>query len=325
MTVSREKWLAGIDIGGTTIKLAFLTEAGEVKTKWEIPTAINEGGTKVVKDIGQTIREKLSELGQESDTVIAAGVGAPGFLEIETGFVYEAINLGWKDFALKDELEHELGVSVSVDNDANIAALGEMWLGAGDGAQDVLFITLGTGVGGGVIANGQILHGANGMAGELGHITSVPEGGRQCNCGKTGCLETVSSATGIVQLASDLLPEYPDSTLLPLHNDGKLTARDVIVFAEDGDICAKAVVEKSMFYLGFALANLANTLNPSRIVIGGGVSKGGQTLLDPLNDTYSKFVLKRVKEAADIKIAELGNDAGIVGAAWIAKEAKRKA
>ena len=290
----KEKWLAGIDIGGTTIKLAFLTESGELKTKWEIPTDANQGGLKVVKDIGETIREKLLDLNKEADILQAIGVGAPGFLEMETGFVYEAINLGWKDFALKDELEHELGVPTAIDNDANLAALGERWLGAGDGAKDVLFITLGTGVGGGVIANEKILHGANGMAGELGHITVIPENGKQCNCGKTGCLETVSSATGIVQLAMEMIPDYPSSTLAPLMNENKITARDVLVFAGEGDEGAKAVVAKSMFYLGFVIANLANTLNPSRIVIGGGVSKGGQTLLDPLIETYTKFVLKRV-------------------------------
>ncbi|MBM0064371.1 ROK family glucokinase [Alkalicoccobacillus gibsonii] len=320
-----EQWLAGIDIGGTTVKLSFITEDGAILEKWEIPTNTDQGGVMVVQDIGKSIQEKLSTLGKGIDQLGAAGVGAPGFLEMETGFVYEAINIGWKDFALKEELEKQLGIPVSVDNDANIAALGEMWQGAGDGARDVLFITLGTGVGGGVISNGQILHGANGMAGELGHITSIPEGGRPCNCGKTGCLETVSSATGIVQLALEFLPQHPESSLKAFEQEGTLSARAVIEQADAGDACATAVVEKSMYYLGFAIANLANTLNPSRIVIGGGVSKGGQTLLNPLNDTYSKFVLKRVKEAADIKIAELGNDAGIVGAAWIAKEAKRKA
>lgn len=323
--MSTEQWLVGIDIGGTTVKLAFVSKEGTILNKWEIPTNTEQGGAMVVQEITASIQAKLVELGKSMDHLDAAGVGAPGFLEMETGFVYEAINIGWKDFALKEELEIALNIPVAVDNDANLAALGEMWKGAGDGAQDVLFITLGTGVGGGVISNGQILHGANGMAGELGHITSIPEGGRPCNCGKTGCLETVSSATGIVQLALEFLPEYPDSSLVPFKQEGTLTAREVFVHAEACDACATAIVEKSMYYLGFAIANLANTLNPSRIVIGGGVSKGGQTLLNPLNDTYSKFVLKRVKEAADIKIAELGNDAGIVGAAWIAKEAKRKA
>ncbi|TSB46707.1 ROK family glucokinase [Alkalicoccobacillus porphyridii] len=323
--MGEEKWLVGIDIGGTTIKLAFITESGEIISKWEIDTSKDGSGSSVVNDIGRAVRGNLSELGKQPEIITAVGAGAPGFLEMETGFVYEAINLGWKDFALKDELEQELGVPVAIDNDANIAALGEMWRGAGDGAKDVLFITLGTGVGGGVIANGEILHGSNGMAGELGHITAVPENGWLCNCGKAGCLETVSSATGIVKLAAEIIPSHPESTLKPLLEKEQLTAKDVFVAAEKEDRAALAVVEKSMYYLGFALANLANTLNPSKIVIGGGVSKGGQTLLKPLIDVYAKFALKRVYEAADIKIAQLGNDAGIVGAAWIALEAKRKA
>ncbi len=172
-----DKWFVGCDIGGTTVKLAFVSEDGEIITKWEIPTDTSNGGENITVDIGQAIKDKCSELNEPYDRLQAIGVGAPGFIEMETGFIYHAVNIGWKDFALKEELEKETGLSVTVDNDANIAALGEMWKGAGDGAKDLLCVTLGTGVGGGLVINGQIVHGVNGMAGEIGHLTSAPEGG----------------------------------------------------------------------------------------------------------------------------------------------------
>ncbi|GAE30738.1 ROK family glucokinase [Halalkalibacter hemicellulosilyticus] len=312
-----DKWYVGVDIGGTTIKLGFVTEAGEIVTKWEIPTDTNNGGRNITIHIGQAIKSKCSELNESYDRLQAIGVGAPGFIEMKTGFIYQAVNIGWKDFALKDELEKETGLQVTVDNDANIAALGEMWKGAGDGAADLLCVTLGTGVGGGLVTNGQILHGVNGMAGEIGHLTSIPEGGAPCNCGKTGCLETIASATGIARLAKEAIDKNPQTTLA---NKAEVTSKEVFEAAAEGDEVALEVVDEVCFHLGLALANIANTVNPAKIVIGGGVSKAGDHLLNPLAREFNRFALGRVASGAEFKIASLGNDAGIIGGAWLAKQ-----
>ncbi|WP_413380189.1 ROK family glucokinase [Alkalihalobacillus sp. 1P02AB] len=314
------KWYVGIDIGGTTIKMAFITETGEITTKWEIPTNTEEQGIQIPQDIAAAIRLKLDELGESSQKLSAIGLGAPGFIEMETGFIYKAVNIGWNDFPLKEILEKETGLRVTVDNDANVAALGEMWKGAGDGASDLLCVTLGTGVGGGIISNGKIVHGANGMAGEIGHITAIAEGGVSCNCGKTGCIETIASATGIARLAETGLVQRPESRLQSiLVSDGEITAKDVFEAAEAGDSFANEIVEKVSFHLGLVIANLANSINPHKIVIGGGVSKAGNGLLTPLTTQFNRFALPRVAESAEIEVATLGNDAGVIGAAWLAK------
>ncbi|WP_070120670.1 ROK family glucokinase [Bacillus marinisedimentorum] len=317
----KKDWLAGVDLGGTTIKLAFTDLYGDIITKWEITTDTSDQGKNITEDIARTIDEKLDELKESKGRLAGIGMGAPGFINMETGFIYQAVNIGWKDFPLKDRLEIETGLPVTVDNDANIAAIGEMWKGAGDGARDLLAVTLGTGVGGGIIANGEILHGTNGMAGEIGHITSIPEGGARCNCGKTGCLETIASATGIVRVAREKLAEAESvSELAKITADGSpLTSRDVFTAAEAGDALAAEVVDEVMFHLGLALANLANAINPSKIVIGGGVSKAGAALIDPLEKHFKRFALPRVYEGAEIAAATLGNDAGVIGGAFLAK------
>jgi glucokinase len=317
-----EKWYVGVDLGGTTIKMAFLTSYGEIVTKWEIPTNTEDGGIHITMDIAKAIDYKLKELNQEKQHLLAIGMGAPGFIEMETGFIYQAVNIGWKDFPLKDRLEVETGLPVTVDNDANIAALGEMWRGAGDGAKNLLCVTLGTGVGGGIIANGQILHGASGMAGEIGHITSITTGGSPCNCGKTGCLETIASATGIARLATEAVASANENSMLKQLFDqiGALTAKDVFDAVNKGDELAAEVLDETAFHLGLAIANLSNAFNPEKIIIGGGVSKAGDALLEPLKKHFERFALGRVAESAEFKIATLGNDAGVIGGAWLAKQ-----
>ncbi len=316
-----EKWYVGIDVGGTTVKMAFISQEGDLLKKWEIPTNTSDGGKQIPTDIAQSITEKLDELNEPSNRLLAIGMGAPGFIEMETGYIYLAVNIGWRDFHLRELLETETNLPVVVDNDANIAALGEMWRGAGGEAENILFVTLGTGVGGGIVANGQILHGANGMAGEIGHITSIPEGGAPCNCGKTGCLETIASATGIVRTATEGLKAHPDSSLQAIYlKNGALTAKDVFEAVNAGDAWAQQVLDHTAFYLGLALANLSNSINPDKIVIGGGVSKAGNALIEPLVKHFNTFALERVAEGTEFKIATLGNDAGVIGGAWLAKQ-----
>lgn len=322
MSTTTKKWYVGVDLGGTTIKMAFITSYGEIVSKWEIPTNTEDGGIHITMDIAKSIDHKLNELNQEKEHLAAIGMGAPGFIEMETGFIYQAVNIGWKDFPLKDRLEVETGLPVTVDNDANIAALGEMWRGAGDGAKNLLCVTLGTGVGGGIIANGQILHGASGMAGEIGHITSVTKGGAPCNCGKTGCLETITSATGIARLATEAVAVSNEPSLLKEQFDtlGSLTSKDVFEALAKGDHLAEQVLDETASYLGVAIANLSNALNPEKIVIGGGVSKAGDALLEPLRTYFNQYALERVASSAEFKIATLGNDAGVIGGAWLAKQ-----
>jgi glucokinase len=314
-------WYVGVDIGGTTIKMAIINTYGEMITKWEIPTNIEDKGKHITTDICKAIFTKMDELNEPKSKLAGIGVGAPGFINMDTGFIYKAVNIGWTDFPLKDRLEVETGLPVVVDNDANLAALGEMWRGAGDGAKNLLAVTLGTGVGGGLIANGNILHGVNGMAGEIGHITSIATGGAPCNCGKTGCLETIASATGIARIATEMVNENTDSELSAiLIRKGKLTAKDVFDCAKNEDKIALQVIDEVCFHLGLAIANLANAINPEKIVIGGGVSKAGDILLRYLNKHFKLYALPRVAEGAEITIATLGNDAGVIGAVWLIKQ-----
>ncbi|MBW8348111.1 ROK family glucokinase [Bacillus sp. IITD106] len=319
--MENEKWLVGIDIGGTSVKLAFLTEEGDIVHKWEIPTNIANNGSSIIPDIGEAVHNKLAELNVPHEKLKSAGVGAPGPIDQELGVMFEAVNLGWPDnFPLKNLMQEAVGVPVAIENDANAAALGEMWKGAGKGAKDLIAITLGTGVGGGVIVNGDIVHGAKGAAGEIGHITAVPRGGYMCNCGKQGCLETVASATGIVRTAKGLLSEYEGDSPLKelLKNNGDITAKDIFDAAQAGDELALRTVDTLADHLGLALANIGSTFNPSKIVIGGGVSKAGDFLLGKIEEFFKKYAFKPVGDSTEIVLAQLGNDAGIAGAAWLA-------
>ncbi|MRX72627.1 ROK family glucokinase [Bacillus lacus] len=315
-----DQWLVGIDLGGTTIKMAFINFYGEIIEKWEIPT--DKTGKKITTDIAKAIDSKLAELGQQKGRLAGIGMGAPGPVNLATGLVYETVNLGWKDYPLKDHLEMETGLSAIIDNDANIAALGEMWKGAGDGAKDLICVTLGTGVGGGIISNGIIVHGVNGAGGEIGHITAVAQGGAQCNCGKTGCIETIASATGIVRIALEKLQgDDTPSALRTIFEEARaVTAKDVFAAAEAGDSLALSVVDEVTDYLGMVLGNLASALNPEKIVLGGGVSKAGDLLVHKVQLKMKKYAFPRAGAAVEIAIATLGNDAGVIGGAWLAKQ-----
>ena len=250
------------------------------------------------------------------------GMGTPGSVDIEAGTVIGAYNLNWTTLQqVKSEIEKGTKIKFSIDNDANVAALGERWKGAGNNEQDVVFITLGTGVGGGIVMNGQLLHGIAGCAGEVGHITVDPNG-FECTCGKRGCLETIASATGVVRVARKLAEEYAGGSKLKarLDNGEDITSKDVFELAEaEGDDLALMVVDKVTFYLGLACGNLGNTLNPSTIVIGGGVSAAGEFLRSRVENYFKQFTFPQVRESTKIKLAELGNEAGVIGAASLAK------
>jgi glucokinase len=318
----QDKWIVGVDLGGTTIKLAFINMDGDIIHKWEIKTDNSDEGKNITINIAKSIDQKLEEVEMTKHKLVGIGMGAPGPVNYDTGVILNAVNLGWRDsFPLRDLLETETSLPVCIDNDANCAALGEMWKGAGNGAKDLVCVTLGTGIGGGVIINGEIVKGVNGAGGEIGHITAIPIGGSHCNCGKKGCIETIASATGIVRQANvELLKEEARGELKEiLHQNGAITAKDVMDCVRNRDPLAEKVMENVSFYLGFVLAGIANTLNPEKIVLGGGVSRAGKVLLDPVKEKFNQFSFKPVRESTEINLATLGNDAGIIGAAWLVK------
>ena len=320
-----DKKIIGIDLGGTTVKFAILTAQGEVQQKWSIPTNILDEGSHIVPDIIESIKHRMNLYGLKKDDFLGIGMGTPGSVNRELGTVIGAYNLNWKTTqTIKDAIEAETGIPFTIDNDANVAALGEQWKGAGENNPDVVFVTVGTGVGGGVIMNGQLLHGVAGAAGEIGHITVDPDG-FQCTCGKKGCLETVSSATGVVRVARHLSEEFAGDSELKkqLDNGETITSKDVFEAAQAGDLFANLVVDKVCYYLGLATGNIGNTLNPASIVLGGGVSAAGEFLRSRVEKNFLTFVFPQVAESTKIKLAELGNDAGVIGAASLAMHSEK--
>lgn len=318
------KKIIGIDLGGTTAKFAILTETGDIQQKWSIETNINDEGSHIVPDIIASIKHRLELYNMTSDEFIGIGMGTPGTVDREAGTVIGAYNLNWKTLQqLKNPIEEALNIPFALDNDANVAALGERWKGAGENSPEVTFITLGTGVGGGIIAEGNLLHGVTGAAGEIGHITVDPEG-FDCTCGKKGCLETVASATGVVRLARTMSESYSgDSSLKYKIDDGQeVTSKDVFDAAKADDDFALLVVDKVCFYLGLACGNIGNILNPSDIVIGGGVSAAGDFLIERVQQYFNQFTFPQVRESTKIKLAILGNEAGVIGAASLALQFK---
>jgi len=314
--------IVGVDLGGTTTKMAFVdAKEGVILSNWEVSTNTNENGKYIVRDIVVSIKGELNK--QPSFQLVGTGIGAPGPV-INHGMIKEAVNLGWKNYPLKEEMEKELGQVVFVENDANCAALGEMWKGAGRGAKNIVCLTLGTGVGGGVVINEKVVQGIGGGGGEVGHMPIAIDSGFPCNCGNTGCLETVASATGIVRLFNQMEKTFSGGSKLKdlYHLNGEVTTRDIFSFADKGDTLATQVVEKASSYLGLAIAHLAAILNPEKIVIGGGVSKAGDILLHTVQKYYNQYAFPPTKNDTNIVLAELGNEAGILGAAWLVKKNK---
>lgn len=307
-----KKYCFGIDVGGTTVKMGLFTTEGELLDKWEIPTRKEDGGAYILNDVAASVEAKLAEKNIAKDDVAGAGIGVPG-PTLDTGYVSICVNLGWKDKNPANELSELLSISVKAGNDANVAALGEMWKGGGEGYLDVVLLTLGTGVGGGIIINGEIAPSHRGVGGELGHITVNPDEEATCNCGNHGCLEQYASATGVVRIAKKLLAaSKEESSLRTLET---VTAKDVFDAAKAGDHLAVEAVEVLGKYLGLVVANVALTVDPDVFVIGGGVSKAGQVLIDVITKYYHKFAKIIGDNKAKVVLAKLGNDAGIYGAA----------
>ena len=309
-----KKYVFGVDIGGTTVKLGLFDVEGNVLDKWEIPTRTENGGEKILPDIADSIREKMKQI--DKDFVAGVGVGAPGPVDGK-GIVHRAVNLGWGTFSIKDTLEDLLNMPVMAGNDANVAALGEMWMGGGQGYRDLVVVTLGTGVGGGIIIDGKMLTGATGAGGEIGHIHVNDEEEEICGCGNKGCLEQYASATGITRLANQLLASSDKDSVL---RGGEVSAKTVFDAVKERDPLAVEVAEKFGKYLGDGLASIACVVNPEAIVIGGGVSKAGEILIDFIRPHYEKNVFHGSRQVK-FSLATLGNDAGIYGAAKLVLDA----
>ena len=309
-------YVFGIDVGGTTVKMGLFQNDGTVVDKWEIPTRTENGGEKVLPDIADAILGKMAEKDIDRKDVAGVGVGVPGPVDGQ-GIVHRAVNLGWGVFNMEETLSGLLdGMVVKGGNDANVAALGEMWKGGGQGYSNLVAVTLGTGVGGGIIIDGKILTGATGAGGEIGHIHIQDGETDQCGCGNYGCLEEYASATGVVRLAGRTLAASDMDSVL---RAGEVSAKTVFDAVKAGDALAISVAEQFGEYLGKGLAAIAGVVNPEIFVIGGGVSKAGEVLFQYIQPAYQKYVFHGSKDAK-FALATLGNDAGIFAAAKLVLE-----
>ena len=304
------KYCFGVDIGGTTVKLGLFTAGGEIVDKWEIKTRTENQGEAVLPDIAEALNAKLAEKKIGRDEVEGIGVGVPAPVDAE-GVVQNTANLGWGYKEVKREMEELSGMRAEIGNDANVAALGEMWLGAGKGRKNIVMVTLGTGVGGGIIIDGKPLVGAHGAGGEIGHLCVNYEETDHCGCGNTGCLEQYASATGITRLANIRLAKDDAKSVL---REQEVSAKTVFDAVKAGDAVAKEIAEEFGKYLGHAMANLAAVVDPSAIVIGGGVSKAGEVLIEYVEKNFKERTFFANKDT-EFVLATLGNDAGICGAA----------
>ncbi len=302
----------GVDIGGTTVKMGLFLEDGTVLDKWEIATRVANAGEAILPDVADSLLGKMKEHNLSKEDICGVGVGVPAPV-IEDNVVKQTTNLGWGYKEVGTELNKLTGFEIKAGNDANVAALGELWQGGGKGYQNMVMVTLGTGVGGGIIIEGKMLIGTNGAGGEIGHIVMEPDEAERCGCGKTGCLEQYASATGIARLARRYLSTYQGETTL---NAESVTAKDVFDAVKVGDEAAIAVAKKFGTYLGHGLASISALVDPEVYVIGGGVSKAGEVLFDYIREPYMEKAFYSNKEVQFV-LAKLGNDAGIYGAAYL--------
>ncbi len=303
----------GVDIGGTTVKIGLFDREGSILDKWEIPTNTENKGISILPDVAKSILAKMEEKGIAEKDLAGIGVGAPGTVDGQGTLVGGAVNIGWDAFNIPDVMQAYIKVPVKATNDANAAAYGEMWQGGGKGYENMVAVTLGTGVGGGIIINGQLLSGSIGAGGEIGHMHMQDDETEECGCKNKGCLEQYASATGIVRLARRRLQKDDAPSVL---REGTLSAKSVFDGVKAGDQVAIQIAEQFGEYLGKGLALVADVVNPEIFVIGGGVSKAGEILLTFVEPNFHKYVFEMCKNVK-FALAKLGNDAGIYGAAGL--------
>ena len=316
-----EKKVFGVDIGGTSVKIGSFTADGDVLDKWEIPTRTENNGSAILPDIARSIKDKMEADGTVLDDVLGIGISVPGPVD-DDGIVHKCVNLGWGIFDIKEEMKKYIDVPVFAGNDANAAALGEAWKGGGKGCRNVVVVTLGTGVGGGIIVNGKVLSGYIGAGGEIGHIHIDDDETEKCGCGNKGCLEQYASATGITRLAARRLKK--DDTPSSLRSAASLNAKVIFDAAKAGDALADEITKEFGDILGKGLSIVADVTNPEIFVIGGGVSKAGQMVLDLIRDSYVRYVFHASRDSRFV-LATLGNDAGIYGSAKLVIDGVTKA
>ncbi len=312
-------YVVGVDLGGTKIYTVLATVEGTVAAEVEVPTGAGQGYEAVLDRIAKTVAKVSEQAGVSPETVSAVGVGAPGPLDPDTGVVHQAPNLGWKGVPLRVDLEARLALPVRIENDANLGALGEYTFGAGRGCAELVYVTVSTGIGGGLILRGEIYGGAGGGAGEIGHITVLP-GGPRCRCGSRGCLEAVASGTAIALRARELVDRGTGAGILALA-DGEseaVTAATVARAAEAGDPEARAILDEAAWHLGTGLAAVVNLLNPCRIVLGGGVMKSGRLLWDRMDRSLREQALDAAYRRVRLVPGALGGRAGALGAVALA-------
>ncbi len=301
----------GVDIGGTTVKMGMFTSDGELVDKWEIKTRTEDNGKNILPDIAGSIKERMEKDGLSNEDVAGIGLSVPGPVD-DNGIVHKCVNLGWGVFDIDEEMRKYIDLPVFAGNDANAAALGEVWKGGGKGCSNVVVVTLGTGVGGGIIVNGKILSGYSGAGGEIGHIHIDDDETEKCGCGNTGCLEQYASATGIARLAVKRLEK--DDKPSSIRGVSSMNAKVVFDAVKAGDALAIEVAEQFGEILGKGLSIIADVTNPEMFVIGGGVSKAGQIVIDFIQKNYVKYVFHGSRDTK-FALATLGNDAGIYGSA----------
>ena len=308
-----KEYAFGIDLGGTTAKIGLFTTSGALLEKWEVATDTSNAGEHILENLAAAILGKMKEQSIQPEQVEGVGIGVPGPVLDSSIVPIVCANLGgWGERNVSAQLSGLLdGLKVLVGNDANVAALGEIWMGAAKGAKNAVMVTLGTGVGGGVVVNGKVIDGVHGAGGEIGHITVNRHETAVCGCGKRGCLEQYSSATGVVRCMKKLLDENPDTPCVLRSTE--FAAKDVFDAARNGDALAAREVDEMSDTLGMALANIASTVDPEAFLVGGGVARAGDVLFAPLNKHFQEYAFKSCRETP-IKQASLGNDAGIYGA-----------
>ena len=308
-----KEYAFGIDLGGTTAKIGLFTTSGALLEKWEVATDTSNAGEHILENLAAAVLGKMNEQGIQPEQVEGVGIGVPGPVLDSSIVPIVCANLGgWGERNVSAQLSGLLnGLKVLVGNDANVAALGEIWMGAAKGAKNAVMVTLGTGVGGGVVVNGKVIDGVHGAGGEIGHITVNRHETATCGCGKHGCLEQYSSATGVVRCMKKLLDENPDTPCVLRGTE--FAAKDVFDAARNGDPLAAREVDEMSDTLGMALANIASTVDPEAFLVGGGVARAGDVLFAPLNKHFQEYAFKSCREIP-IKQASLGNDAGIYGA-----------
>ena len=316
--MDNKKYFAGIDLGGTFIKAGLVGEKGNILIEKRIPTRVEKGSKVILEDICELMEVFQKDLPGEGSSG-GVGIGAPGLIDVSNGIYLEGPNLpGWNEVPVVSGMSRRLNMPVILDNDANLAALGEHAFGAGKGCKDMMMITLGTGVGSGLIIHGELYRGARDTAGEFGH-TTIHFDGPVCSCGRKGCIEAYVGTQGILRTLKQKLVLNKDSLLAEM-DPGQITPKDISVAAEKGDKTAIEVLQYTGTYLGYGFGNVANLLNLERIVVGGGVSAAGDLILEPARQSCRRIAMKVPGETIKIVPAELGNKAGVIGAARLAMQ-----